>query len=121
VSSEWTERHIGDTDLDQARATAVQCAKELGRPDLADDASLVVGELVTNAMLHGGGCNGLETPPQHQVFRRWYIEELVRQLRAAAAGQRNPRLRPSTVASSPSSIASPPPNGRRRWRRDCIP
>jgi serine phosphatase RsbU (regulator of sigma subunit) len=29
----------------------------------------------------------LETPPQHQVFRRWYVEELVRQLRAAAAGR----------------------------------
>jgi serine phosphatase RsbU (regulator of sigma subunit) len=28
----------------------------------------------------------LETPPQHQVFRRWYVEELVSQLRAAAAG-----------------------------------
>lgn len=28
----------------------------------------------------------LETPPQHQVFRRWYIEELVVQLRAAATG-----------------------------------
>jgi serine phosphatase RsbU (regulator of sigma subunit)/anti-sigma regulatory factor (Ser/Thr protein kinase) len=32
----------------------------------------------------------LETPPQHQVFRRWYIEELVTQLRAAARGRRIP-------------------------------
>ncbi len=30
----------------------------------------------------------LETPPQHRVFRRWYIEELVSQLRRAAVGQR---------------------------------
>ena len=28
----------------------------------------------------------LETPPQHRVFRRWYVEELVTQLRALAAG-----------------------------------
>ena len=28
----------------------------------------------------------LETPPQHRVFRQWYVGELVRQLRAAAAG-----------------------------------
>lgn len=29
----------------------------------------------------------LETPPQHQVFRRWYVESLVAQLRRAAAGE----------------------------------
>jgi GAF domain-containing protein/anti-sigma regulatory factor (Ser/Thr protein kinase) len=29
----------------------------------------------------------LETPPQHKVFRRWYVESLVVQLRQAAAGQ----------------------------------
>jgi serine phosphatase RsbU (regulator of sigma subunit) len=28
----------------------------------------------------------LETPPQHRVFRHWYVQELVAQLRAAAAG-----------------------------------
>jgi GAF domain-containing protein/anti-sigma regulatory factor (Ser/Thr protein kinase) len=28
----------------------------------------------------------LETPPQHQVFRRWYVESLVGQLRAMAVG-----------------------------------
>ena len=28
----------------------------------------------------------LETPPEQRVFRRWYVEELVRQVRAAAAG-----------------------------------
>lgn len=30
----------------------------------------------------------LETPPQHRIFRRWYVESLVAQLRAAADGQR---------------------------------
>lgn len=29
----------------------------------------------------------LETPPQHRAFRRWYVESLVAQLRAAAAGR----------------------------------
>jgi serine phosphatase RsbU (regulator of sigma subunit)/anti-sigma regulatory factor (Ser/Thr protein kinase) len=32
----------------------------------------------------------LETPPQHRVFRHWYITEIVRQLRAAEAGERRP-------------------------------
>src|ERR1700730_15444668 len=29
----------------------------------------------------------LETPPQHRVFRRWYVEELVAQVKALAAGE----------------------------------
>ena len=29
----------------------------------------------------------LESPPQHRVFRRWYVQALVRQLRAAARGE----------------------------------
>ena len=29
----------------------------------------------------------LETPPQHRVFRRWYVEELIVQLRALAVGE----------------------------------
>ncbi len=33
----------------------------------------------------------LEPPPQHRVFRRWYVESLVVQLRQAAAGE-TPRL-----------------------------
>lgn len=32
----------------------------------------------------------LETPPQHRVFRHWYIGELVAQLREAAAGRTPP-------------------------------
>ncbi len=29
----------------------------------------------------------LETPPEHRLFRRWYVEALVRQLRSVAAGE----------------------------------
>jgi serine phosphatase RsbU (regulator of sigma subunit) len=36
----------------------------------------------------------LETPPQHRVFRRWYIEELVSQLRCASTGRRPPPPQP---------------------------
>lgn len=36
----------------------------------------------------------LETPPQHRVFRRWYVESLIDQLRAAAAGL--PQASPQT-------------------------
>ncbi len=32
----------------------------------------------------------LETPPQHRVFRRWYIGEIIAQLRAAEAGEPGP-------------------------------
>ena len=46
--------------LARARHEAVRRCNDLGRPDLADDAALVVGELVTNALLHGGGCTGVK-------------------------------------------------------------
>jgi serine phosphatase RsbU (regulator of sigma subunit) len=36
----------------------------------------------------------LETPPQHRVFRQWYVGELVSQLRAAAAGRPPPPAQP---------------------------
>jgi serine phosphatase RsbU (regulator of sigma subunit) len=32
----------------------------------------------------------LETPPEHRLFRQWYVGELVRQLRAASAGEHLP-------------------------------
>jgi PAS domain-containing protein len=35
----------------------------------------------------------LETPPEQRVFRRWYVEELVRQVRAAVAGEAPPPAR----------------------------
>ena len=44
----------------RARALVLQRAADAGRPDLADDAVIVANELVTNAMLHGGGCTGVE-------------------------------------------------------------
>lgn len=43
----------------RARALTARRAQELGRPELADDAALVASELVTNALLHGGGCRGV--------------------------------------------------------------
>ena len=60
-AAESIHRRAGDTDLEEARTAVVRCAEALGRPDLADDAALVVSELVTNAILHGGGCTGIET------------------------------------------------------------
>lgn len=36
----------------------------------------------------------LETPPQHRLFRRWYVEELVRQLRAAGSDDPVSRVQP---------------------------
>lgn len=44
----------------RARTLAVQRAAEAGWSDLADDLALVTSELVTNALLHGGGCRGIE-------------------------------------------------------------
>ncbi|HET7529400.1 MAG TPA: SpoIIE family protein phosphatase [Mycobacteriales bacterium] len=49
----------------------------------------------------------LETPPVHRVFRRWYVESLVEQLRGAVAG--DPPVRPRTflerLAQEYSTIA----------------
>ena len=36
----------------------------------------------------------LETPPQHRMFRQWYVGELVAQLRAAAVGEPVPLAEP---------------------------
>lgn len=52
---------VQDADiLSRARRDAVRRCEEMGRPDLSDDTALVTGELVTNALLHGGGCTGVE-------------------------------------------------------------
>ncbi|HEX9970415.1 MAG TPA: ATP-binding protein, partial [Acidimicrobiales bacterium] len=40
----------------RARVVAAQGAVDAGHPELCDDAALVASELVTNAVLHGGGC-----------------------------------------------------------------
>ena len=53
------ERATDDVGL--ARAAATERTVELGRADLAGDVALVVSELVTNALLHGGGCTGVTT------------------------------------------------------------
>ena len=50
----------GTDAVRDARDAVVRRAEELGRDDLAYDASLVVSELVTNAVLHGRGCTGVE-------------------------------------------------------------
>jgi serine phosphatase RsbU (regulator of sigma subunit)/anti-sigma regulatory factor (Ser/Thr protein kinase) len=43
-----------------ARAHAVERARSLGCADLAADVATVVSELVTNALLHAGGCTGVD-------------------------------------------------------------
>jgi anti-sigma regulatory factor (Ser/Thr protein kinase) len=48
---------------------AVRRAEELGRPDPADDVALVVSELATNAVLHGGGRTGVDIPPLEEGLR----------------------------------------------------
>ena len=59
--SESAQRRVDETDaLSSVRATAVRRAGELGRDDLADASALVASELAANAMLHGGGCTGVE-------------------------------------------------------------
>lgn len=40
-----------------------------------------------DAYCHAQRLLTLESPPQHRVFRRWYIQELITQLRRAAAGE----------------------------------
>ena len=47
----------------QARRQVVAELEELGLESLIDDAALVVSELVTNAVLHGGGCLGVAVRP----------------------------------------------------------
>jgi anti-sigma regulatory factor (Ser/Thr protein kinase) len=44
----------------RARAEAIRRVRELERADLTTDVALVVTELVTNAVLHGGGCSGVD-------------------------------------------------------------
>jgi anti-sigma regulatory factor (Ser/Thr protein kinase) len=44
----------------RARADAIRRVRELGRTDLTTDVALVVTELVTNAVLHGGGCSSVD-------------------------------------------------------------
>ncbi|HUZ43073.1 MAG TPA: SpoIIE family protein phosphatase [Acidimicrobiales bacterium] len=47
----------------RARRQVADQVEALGWGELAADAQLVVSELVTNAVLHGGGCTGVEVNP----------------------------------------------------------
>ncbi|MDQ1538242.1 MAG: hypothetical protein QOE58_2635 [Actinomycetota bacterium] len=58
--SESADRQLGTGMVSAARAHVGQRASELGHDGLADDAKLVLSELVTNAILHGGGCTGVD-------------------------------------------------------------
>jgi GAF domain-containing protein/anti-sigma regulatory factor (Ser/Thr protein kinase) len=44
-------------------------AEELGRPAAAEPAALVASELITNALLHGGGCQALDVRPTQDGVR----------------------------------------------------
>jgi anti-sigma regulatory factor (Ser/Thr protein kinase) len=60
----------GDTEiLSRARARLRERARELGHDDLADDGVLVLSELVSNAVLHGGGCTGIDILPIDEGLR----------------------------------------------------
>ncbi|HUQ64292.1 MAG TPA: SpoIIE family protein phosphatase [Acidimicrobiales bacterium] len=64
--SSWdrTDRQVADSDLiSEARANARARAVESGHKELADDVALVLSELLTNAVLHGGGCTGVTVEP----------------------------------------------------------
>jgi serine phosphatase RsbU (regulator of sigma subunit) len=59
----------GGDAIKRARALAVETARAAGRTDLADDVALVVTELVTNAVLHAGGCASVEVLPVGEGLR----------------------------------------------------
>src|SRR4051794_20419653 len=49
--------------VSRSRAHVRQRLTELGLERRTDDAEIVVSELVTNAILHGGGCEGVAVQP----------------------------------------------------------
>jgi serine phosphatase RsbU (regulator of sigma subunit)/anti-sigma regulatory factor (Ser/Thr protein kinase) len=74
--------------VEAARAGRETTRLELDLPVSAADAGLEYLRALdeVDAYCRAARMLTLETPPQHRVFRRWYVEELVTQLRAAAAG-----------------------------------
>ncbi|QYG91685.1 ATP-binding protein [Iamia sp. SCSIO 61187] len=76
-----------------ARAGATHTALELDLlPEVADAAQEYADALdALDAHLRANRLLTLETPHQHKVFRRWYIDEIVAQLRAAEQGLPPPR------------------------------
>ena len=79
-----------------ARAGASHALLELELPiDAADAADAYLQALdEVDSYSRANRLLTLETPPQHRVFRHWYIGEIVKQLRAAAAGLAPPSVTP---------------------------
>jgi len=79
-----------------ARAGAAHTLVELHlHPDAADAAEAYLAALdEVDAYSRANRLLTLESPPQHRVFRRWYIGEIVKQLRAAEAGAARPPVQP---------------------------
>jgi serine phosphatase RsbU (regulator of sigma subunit) len=82
--------------LDAARRGAATTELSLDLPgsaaDLAEDYLGALDEI--DAYCRAMRLLTLETPPQHRVFRQWYLSELIAQLRAADAGQKVPPPQP---------------------------
>ena len=74
--------------VDAARRGDARVSLELLLPADAADAgeAYLVALDDSDAYSRAARLLTLETPPQHRVFRQWYVGELVRQLRAAAEG-----------------------------------
>jgi serine phosphatase RsbU (regulator of sigma subunit) len=67
---EHTHGEPDDRELvNEARTFAVRRAIESRHADLADEVALIISELVTNAMLHGGGCTGYDVIPLDDRLR----------------------------------------------------
>jgi serine phosphatase RsbU (regulator of sigma subunit) len=79
-----------------ARAGATHAHLELELPpEVADGAESYLAALdEIDGYSRANRLLTLETPPQHRLFRRWYITELVTQLRAAQQGREPPRVVP---------------------------
>ncbi|MEY2478358.1 MAG: hypothetical protein QOG87_3673 [Actinomycetota bacterium] len=78
-----------------ARAGASHVVLELGLPvEVADAAEEYLQALdEVDSYCRANRLLTLETPPQHRLFRRWYIGEIVKQLRAVANGDERPPVR----------------------------
>ncbi len=75
-----------------ARAGARHTVLELELPLSVADAAQEYADALDALDVHSRANRllTLETPPQHRVFRRWYIGEIVAQLRAAQEGRPGP-------------------------------
>jgi hypothetical protein len=78
--------------VDAARRGDEHVRLELSLPAEAADAGERYLEALDEADSYSRAARllTLETPPQHRLFRRWYVGEIVRQLRAASAGEEPP-------------------------------